>query len=273
MKRLLILSLALSATVISMHAQTAPTLKKVLELKMPLTEDDDMPGTRGASVTWHTVNKKYYTVFAGNEGYPFAVFDVRGKRLSTDEQKAMIDCRGLWYDPAKKLVSGNAHSDYGWFTYTTDKAGIPTDVDVVYEGMNQPDAQSVGTYNPATKQVLFFYGNQLYMYNDDAEVQDSLVIHWKQKKTDASDEHEGDDVLPEEYNYTSVIYTGIKGQELGFLDATNKRIELYDIKSGFLGKTLSLPETAKTESAFNFAYANGMYWLFDIKGRTWIGYK
>jgi hypothetical protein len=60
---------------------------------------------------------------------------------------------------------------------------------------------------------------------------------------------------------------------LGFLCVDFKEIGLYSIKTGLLTKTLSLPTEAPAELTFNFAYANGIYWLFDMEARTWYGYK
>jgi hypothetical protein len=57
-----------------MNAQLVKTLKKTIELQMPKTLDDSMPGTRGAAVVWHPVQKKYYAAFAGNQGYPIGCF-------------------------------------------------------------------------------------------------------------------------------------------------------------------------------------------------------
>jgi len=122
-------------------AQTGKPLKKVLELKMPKTVDDDMPGTRGAGVVWHPVQKKYYAVFAGNQGFPLAVFDGTGKRLSDADQAALIDTRGIWYNPNTKMVCGNGYSDNGWFTYQLSPKGMVMDYNTVVQGMNQPDAQ------------------------------------------------------------------------------------------------------------------------------------
>ncbi len=48
-----------------LEAQTTPTLKKTLELKMPKTKEDDMPGTRGATVIWHPVQKKILCCICG----------------------------------------------------------------------------------------------------------------------------------------------------------------------------------------------------------------
>src|SRR5215831_11978397 len=99
MKRLLFLALCIVTSLFT-QAQTSAkkpltqspqVLKKVIELKMPKTASDDMPGTRGASVAWHPLQKKYYAVFAGNMDYPLAVFDEKGKRLSDDDLFAYID--------------------------------------------------------------------------------------------------------------------------------------------------------------------------------------
>jgi len=255
------------------QAQNPQVLKKVLELKMPKTAEDSMPGKRGASVAWHPGQKKYYAVFAGNSAYPLGVFDATGRRLSSVEQTAMLDTRGLWYDPESKLIGGNGYDDYGWFSYELSDKGMPTDYKEEQEGMNQPDKQSVGAYNSATKEVMFIYGGLLFKYDKDAELKDSLMIHWGRKKADGPGDNEDPYTSPRDYNFTTVIYTGIKGQELGFLNITNKYVELYDINTGYLTKTLALPETSTPVASFNFAYANGIYWVFDMDARIWNGYK
>ncbi|MGH2553518.1 MAG: hypothetical protein ACRDEB_07370, partial [Chitinophagaceae bacterium] len=81
------------------NAQLVKTLRKTIELQMPQTMDDSMPGTRGAAVVWHPVQNKYYAAFAGNMGYPLAIFNAAGKRLSDEYQTTMVDMRGMWYNP------------------------------------------------------------------------------------------------------------------------------------------------------------------------------
>lgn len=256
------------------NAQTVvKKLKQTLELQMQKTVDDDMPGTRGASVAWHPGLKKYYAAFAGNTAYPLAVFDEKGKRLNEEDLSTMTDLRGLWYNTATKQICGNGYDAYGWFTYQLDKNGIPTDVTDITDDMRQPGAQSVGTYNFTEKNVLFLGGGQIYKYNSDGIAIDSVVIHWGRKKADGPGEEEDPDYTNEDYNATSLIYTGIKGQEIGFLNVALHQIELYDIKTGYLIKLLTLPENATAELSFNFAYANGIYWLFNMEERKWVGYK
>lgn len=245
-----------------------------MELKMPKTAEDDMPGTRGASVVWHPVQKKYYASFAGNMGYPMAVFNVAGKRLSGDETTTQVDTRGLWYDPVKKQVCGNAFSEYGWFSYKINTTGLVGDVKIDLEGKHQPGDQSVGAYNIAKKQVIFLSGSEIWSYNaDGTEAENKTTLHWGLTAKDGIAEDEDVTETPEGYNNTTAVYTGLPNAEIGVLNIVDKQIELYNIKTGFLSKKLKLPEDAPAEASFNFSYTNGMFWLFDMEGRKWICFK
>lgn len=268
---LLLLISAVAAFTVS--AQKTQTLKPILELKMPKNKEDDNAGSRGATVAWHPAQKKYYTVFAGNMDYPMGVFDEKGKRLSPDDQIAMIDTRGLWYDASTKLITGNGYDKKGWFSYKLDSKGLPTDLDIVREGSFQPYAQSVGTFDPNDQTVLFLATGGVFKYNKEGKQQDLIIIQWGITKADDEKGMEYDEEVIEDYNFTTVIYTGLKAQELGLLNTVKKQIELYDIQSGFLTKIVPLPATASAETTFNFAYANGIYWLFDMENRKWVGYK
>jgi hypothetical protein len=277
MKRIFLFAALLFVVSNSLQAQLTQTLKKVVELKMPKAADDDMPGTRGASVVWHPVQKKYYAVMAGNAAYPLAVFDATGKRISNDDLTAMNDSRGLWYNPAKKEINGNGFGKTGWFKYVLDKKGIPTESPITLEGLNQPDEQCVGAFHPVRKEVLFLHDGAVSLYAlADGSTSGSVKINWGKKKESKASEGGSEDETggtPSAYNTTTVIYTGIKNAELGFLNTEKNTIELYDFVSGFLTKELPLPGNAVTESSFNFAYTNGIYWLFNMQTRTWTGYK
>ena len=272
MKKLLSLSLVLLA-VLPLNAQVVTkTLKKSLSFLMPRTADDDMPGTRGASVVWHPLQKKYYAAMAGNIGYPMGVYDVTGRRLSPDSLNTEQDIRGMWYNPVSKRIQGNSYNDYGWFQYTLNAKGIPISSAIFIEGMNQPGDQSVGAYSIAKQQIMFLKDGEIWFYNmKGEELEGKLILQWGREKADGESGNEPS--TPEAYNYTTVVYTGIKGAELGVLNVLDLQIELYDISSGFMTQKLKLPEDAATNASFNFAYTNGMYWLFSIEERTWTGYK
>lgn len=249
-------------------------LKKVMELKMSRTTDDDMPGTRGAAVAWHPIQKKYYASFAGNQEYPMSVFDATGKRLSEDDLSVMVDTRGIWYDPATKSICGNGYAASGWFRYTLNSAGIPTEYTSIKEEQYQPTDNSVGTYSTTKKMVAFLDGGKISYYDPKKDISEkSIVIHWGRKKGQEAGADENEFETKEGYNSTTAICTGIPKAEIGLLNITNNQIELYDESNGYMQQVLKLPSSAVTNERFNFAYANGIYWLFDIENRTWVGYK
>jgi hypothetical protein len=276
MKRLILTAVLFSLFSISLQAQLVQgnkKLKQALVLNMPLTRDDESPGTRGASVVWHPIQKKYYASFAGNSLFPMGVFDVMGKRLSPDTLKTQIDTRGLWYNPATNQINGNGYNDFGWFSYKLNGKGIPVSVNVFMEGMNQPTEQSVGAFHPGRKEIMFLNEGKVSLYSlQDATTDQFIEINWGRMKQDGKADTTTTET-PANYNYATVIYTGMPNRELGFLNKDERQIELYDFLSGFLTTKLKLPDDAPVESAFNFAYANGIYWLFDIENRKWIGYK
>lgn len=281
-----IVLLLLTVIPLLLNAQVVKQLKKTIELKMPgkvyLTKgdglekkagQDSLPGTRGAAVIWHPEQKKYYAAFAGNQSYPLAVFDVAGKRLSGEDQTCMIDIRGLWYNPTLKKICGNGHSDIGWFSYTLNAKGIPETNEVYIRGMNQPGKNSTGAYNAKNNMVYFLSGNIIEVYNAEGMLEEDSTITLQagfSKKPDEEDELTN---LSEDYNYTTVIYTGAAKIEFGLLNVIENQIELYNRKTGLMTQKLKLPTGATAEPSFNFAYSNGTYWLFDMENRKWTGYK
>lgn len=274
MRKLFLLITAFSLVSNLGMSQTTRTLKKTLELKMPRTADDDMPGKNGAAVVWHPLQKKYYAAMAGNTDFPLAIFDGAGKRISSEDLNTMFDLRGLWYNPQKKQLCGNGYGENGWFRYMLDAQGTATDVEVDISGMNQPGNQSVETYDPANNEVLFLNGNQVSRYSNVGSVNSQVNLRLGlTRKNNTDEEFVPDSEIPEAYNSTTVIYTGIKGAELGVLNVDKKQIELYDSANGFLTTILKFPETAELNYSFNFSYCNGIYWIFDIEKRTWNGFR
>jgi len=262
---ILILALSLLTGVVS--AQSTKTLNKVLELQMP-----GEGGANGAAVCWHPVAKKYYAAMAGNSSYPLAIFDTKGSRTSPEDQTTMFDIRGLWYNTKTKALQTNGYNELGWVEYKLNSKGLPASTKQIRDGMAQPDEQSVGAYN--------FKDNLIYFLNEDGNIdvydaEGSYQEYFELtlgKTEDEADEADNSEVV-EDYNTTSVIYTGISGAEIGLLNSLNNEIELYDLKNKHLTRKLQLPESAPAENRLNFAYANGLYWLFDKEKRMWVGYK
>jgi hypothetical protein len=132
----------------------------------------------------------------------------------------------------------------------------------------------VGSFNLRTKKIYFFNDEgslEIYGYPDGAyEDLFDLRLSLTKKGDDGSVHNE--DVI-DNYNYTTVVYTGIKNAEFGLLNHAGKQIELYNEADGYMTQKLELPGDAPIQKLLNFAYANGIYWLFDKSERKWVGYK
>ncbi|MFM7672298.1 MAG: hypothetical protein ACKO6Q_06880 [Bacteroidota bacterium] len=263
--------LAMFVQTLSLVAQSnSVDLKHVFQLEIPREG-----GANGASVAWHPIEKKYYAAMAGNISFCMGVFDVKGKLLSSPELETMFDVRGLWYNPSRKTLQMNGYNDFGWGEYKLNSKGLPTSVKILREGMNQPYDQSAGAFNPK--------GNVIYFLNETGEVEiydaasgsyrEKLELKLGYKKDDAIDDDDYEQIFNDEYNTTSIVYTGIKGAELGLLNTLFNVIELYDVQSGYMTSILTLPDGAQSIEWLNFAYTNGIYFLFDKDARIWHGYK
>jgi hypothetical protein len=270
-KRPLLLFVLLALSAVMINAQpAAKSLKKVLELKIPREG-----GANAASVAWHPVQKKYYAAMAGNTSFCLGVFDAAGKRLSAPEQKTYFDVRGLWYNPKTKTLQMNGYSDFGWGEYKLNSKGFPDTVLVFHEDMNQPDEQSVGAFNP-TENVVYFFNEEgnLDIYDiKNGELGDNIELTLGKTKEDADEEFTDNEDVIEDYNSSTVIYTGIAGAEIGLLNHINNEIELYNIKDGHQARKFSLPADAPVGDFLGFSYCNAIYWLFDKNERIWKGYK
>lgn len=264
---------ALLVGLISTAQVKTRTLEKEMELQVPGEAISGKPGTRGASVAWHPVLKKYFTAMAGNMDYPMAIFDAKGERVSSVYSTCRADTRGLWYNPATKSIQGNGYDKTGWFSYKLDASGTTlVKLDTLETGMLQPGQQCVGAYNPAEKTILFLSGDTVIPYKmaDRKPSGKNILIRWG---TSSATEEKNMDGSFENYNYTTLVYTGIPNAQLGFLNFIEFQIELYNQKTGLLTQVLKLPEGVPAEISFNFAYANGMYWFFNMTERKWVGYK
>lgn len=257
-----VISLLLCATTAISQAKRTP-LQEAIKLEIPREG-----GSNGASVAWHPIEKKYYVAMAGNVSYCLALYNAKGKLLSSPDLETQFDVRGLWYNPASKSIQMNGYNEFGWAEYKQDRTGTPTEVKTLFEGKQQPNEQSAGAFNPELKTIYFL--------NEDGDVHCYTLKTGEYEKTIAlynADIESISSAFEEEYNSTTVIYTGIKDKEIGLLNAESKEIELFSKKTGVHTQTMVLPKDAPAADRLNFAYANGIYWLFDKETRIWHGYR
>ena len=269
MNKSLLFTLLVSGIAFSGNAQEPKPIKKVLELKIPREG-----GANGASVAWHPIEKKYYASMAGNIAFCIGVYDATGKLLSDPAQEAMFDVRGLWYNPGTKTLQMNGFNDFGWGEYKLNDKGMPVDVGMLHEYMNQSTKQSAGSYDPL-RDVLYFLNEKgnIDKYNyEDATFKEKIELHLG--ATGKGEVVDNETVL-DQYNGASALYTSITGAEIAMLNYDKLEIELYDISSGYLTRRLKLPADTKIPDSrwLNFSFCNGLFWLFDTDTRIWMGFK
>lgn len=254
----------------SVVGQTVKSLKKVLELKIGRKD-----GANGAAVAWHPLQKKYYAVMAGNSSYPIGVFNVAGKQVSPENQSALFDIRGLWYNGHTKSLQMNGYNENGWAEYKLNGYGLPENTrDIFRKVMIQPDAQSSAAFNPRENALYFFNveGNVEKYSLKDGIYLDEIKLSLGKSSINDSAQGNNYDVI-KNYNATTLVFTGVHGEEIGLLNYVQKQVELYNLRTGLLVKKLLLPGEAPLPAFLNFSYANSIFWLFDQLTRNWKGYK
>ena len=227
-----------------------------LELKI------EQPGGRhGASVAYNPGAQLYYAVIAGNAEFPLETFASDGRNLK--QSQAYSDMRGLWWNAKAGALEGNLFSDGGIVSIGLTSEGYAgTGNKQIFAGADyQPKEQSVGTFDPKKKEILYYLDGAVvgYARKDGSMTGTYLMLSLP--------------VGQESINLTTLIFTGVKGMELGVLDVVSKKVYLFSRKDGSLTGTVNLPAGTLTYEKFNFSYANGHVFLFDQENRKWVGYR
>ena len=217
-------------------------------------------GTNASGVEYNPLQSVYYAVIAGNPGFPYETFDAAGNPLY--QTNSGFDFRGLWWNPALNEVEGNGFSNFGWWTSNLNGSGWALNTGtLIFPGMNQPDVQSCGDYDFNTDEVIYYFSGSIYRYSRAT----SLAL--------GSYPLTGMPVPVGNINWTSVVYTGCPGKEIGIEDYVNKSILVFDKSTGAYSGTCMLPASAVTNNGFRFSWANNLAWLYDVGTRTWTSYS
>jgi hypothetical protein len=212
-------------------------------------------GTNAIAVTYNPKNDLYYTVFAGNAAYPLEVFDGKGNNKYSAE--IGVDVRGLWYNEKKKTLEGLVYPKKGKFSIDLDYSGMPGSLKQINASPSGiPSDQSTASYTGKT--LLLFNGESVYCLNP-ANLKLKFTVNLTNIPTN-------------KVNYTTVVYTGVKGYELAFYNSSENKIYFADMK-GFQTGTTKLPADAPQAEAFRFSYTNNLLWLYNAEDRVWFGYR
>lgn len=260
MKTLLTTLVLCVFTLAPVHAQKAVTAKQKMKVVIP-----DGSGTNAASIAWNPKNKTYYTCYAGNSTFPLYMFSKKGKITNT--MTTRIDTRGFWFNENQNRLEGTAWNGAGYgpgyFYRTVDKKGVPgEDQYVKFPSMQEVPDYCIPAYDKDRDELVYIDQNFItrFSHKDGSEVGSVNLklpsgVSW------------------EDINMTTVIYTGKKGEEYGVLDFVVGKVYLFDMTSGNVTKTVTLPAEAPDPHYYCFAYANGMFWTYSTLSRTWYAYS
>ena len=217
-------------------------------------------GTNASGVSYNPNLNIYYACIAGNPGFPYETFDATG--VSLYQTNTGFDFRGLWWNPNTNQVEGTGYSNFGLWTSSLNGSGYALNTGtLIYPGQNQPDAQSCGDYDCEADEMVFYYNGSVSRYaRSNGSFLGSYVLT-------------GMPVPVANINWTSCVYTGCLGQEIGIEDYVGKAILLFNKANGAYVGSSQLPATAPTNNGFRFSWANNLAWLYDVNTRTWTSYS
>jgi hypothetical protein len=264
MKCLLTLLTLLLLAQNTLVAQETKAIHECIRLEMPAGA-----GRNAASVAYHPVQKKYYSGFAGNPNYRMAVFDSAGKCISPAGLKVGFDLRGLWYNKKLDSLQANGYIDFGFTNLVLNSRGMPAGHRRFLKAMVQPTDQSAGCFDDLNQTVYFLSDNKVMGYdlNGTRKTEVKLWVAADEEKEEPGDE------LPEQYNSTNLVFTGLPNAAFGLLDCENKQVVLFDSLTGKPAEKWEIDADAELPAVFGFSYTNNIVFIYNREERVWIGYK
>jgi hypothetical protein len=243
--------------------QQGRMLLKVAELPMgPVSAVD------GACVTWHPVQKKYYAGMIGGPNELMRIFNEKGELV--DSCTTLANLRGLWYNPIKKMLEGNAIEHTGWFNYQLNKKGVPEKIVPVFTRAAVGHEQSVGAYLniDSLGTVAFLFDISVHFFDAAEGVFISAVTLPELYGEPTYEKNEAG------LTHTAyvVLATGMPEAELAFINVYKRRIDFIKLGKGY-SHSLTIPQQQPVYGAFNTAFANGILWMYDQQKKVWNGYQ
>jgi hypothetical protein len=160
------------------------------------------------------------------------------------------------------MLEGNGFSGTGIFVQTLEAGtSFPTGAGSTIFTANQPDVQSIGTYDPDANEILYYHNQFIHRYN---RANNAFITQFRVNN------------LPVPFssiNSNTLLYTGCPGQELGLFDHVNRRVYFINKANGNVNGSSQLPNTAPTRSSFGVSYANQLFWIYNNSTSSWLSFR
>jgi hypothetical protein len=202
----------------------------------------------------------YYSVNAGNSGYPIETFGITGgSPLSTTVQGA--DYRGIWWNPTISGIEGNTFNSGGLYQHllaggTFYASGTATSI----ASAGMPNSQSMGYGDIANNLVIYYNAGVIHKYTRSTGAFSSSVTI------------SGLPAVTSNLNTYGIVYTGVFGSEAAVYDYVNRCIYFINYNTGAYVSTCQLPIGAPTPGTFRMGFANNRFFLYESTNNQWWGY-
>jgi len=255
MKKITLVSLWL-VCFISLKAQfpvISPAVETALTLTFPISVSNS------GNVAWNPSANLYYSCRIGNAVYPLITWNALGVQMDYDTTGQ--DSRGMWWNASLNQLERNCFSSVGWAKINLDANSYAENTfSILFSGMLQPNAQSVGTYDPDANQVIFYNAGNCYKYDRTTGLLVSTLALTGATLTTIT--------------ANGIVYTGVTGAEIGIYDYSAKKVLLFNKTTGVFSASSTLPATAPGPTTYGIGYANNLFWVYKTSPESkWYSYR
>lgn len=217
------------------------------------------PGGMGVSVVWNPGLKKYYAAVSGNVERWLFMYDQNGKAIKPP-YLLPFDPGSLWLEAGGKMLKSYASGMEGLYVIHL-REGMPAYAENIFYSLHNPVAIGNGAWAGRRKEMWYYHDKAIFRYK-------IRHAHHRSPLQLDIDEFEN------ELNSMGMVYTGIRGIEIGLYDRGQHRILLYNSRSGRCTRILQiLDENGPKPICGDFAFTNGLFWLYNRESGIWHGYR
>lgn len=227
----------------------------------PLTQliSDQPSGGMGVTVVWNPAVKRYYAAVSGSGDRWLFIYDQKGQSVKAP-YLLPFDPGSLWVEAGGNSLKSYASGMEGLYEIHL-REGLPAYAENIFYALHNPVAIGNGAWVRRHRELWYYHDKTIFRYKT-RHAHHRTPIH-----LDIDD-------FENEINSMGMVYTDIKNGEIGLYDRAQHRILLYSSRNGRCTRILQImDENGPKPLCGDFAYANGIFWLYDRETGNWQGYK
>jgi hypothetical protein len=216
-------------------------------------------GGMGVSVVWNPGLKRYYSAVSGTGEKWLMIFNQQGQSIR-NPYLLPFDPGSLWIEGSGNYLRSYAAGMEGLYVIHL-REGLPAYAENIFYALHNPVAIGNGAWVSKRKEMWYFHDKTVYRYKI------RNAYHRTPLQLDL-------DEFENEINSMGMVYTGIRQSEIGLYDRGQHRILLFNARNGKCSRILQIAdESGPKPLCGDFAFANGLFWLYDRETGIWYGYR